>query len=195
MEKEKAGLCDRFVESLRSILFKIFKPETAPGKLIDKLVTKEIISYLFFGVMTTLVNFVTYSLLVKFVFDNNPGDSQVTLSNGIAWCTAVIFAFFTNKLFVFESKSFAPLTFMKELLSFVGARIVTGLMETFIPTLLINAGLDGTLFGVKGLIAKLVIAIAVIILNYVFSKLVSFRKKAEASESEKINNNPEEDCK
>lgn len=195
MEEKKAGPYTRFVGGLRGLLFKIFKPETALGKLIDKLVTKEIISYLFFGVMTTLVNFITYSLLVKFAFGNNPDSSQVTLSNGIAWCAAVIFAFFTNKLFVFESKSFAPLTFMKEFFSFVGARIVTGLMETFIPTLLINAGLDGTLFGVKGLIAKLVVAIAVIILNYVFSKLISFRKKAEASESEKINNNPEEDCK
>lgn len=195
MEEKKAGPYTRFVGGLRGLLFKIFKPETALGKLIDKLVTKEIISYLFFGVMTTLVNFITYSLLVKFAFGNNPDGSQVTLSNGIAWCAAVIFAFFTNKLFVFESKSFAPLTFMKEFFSFVGARIVTGLMETFIPTLLINAGLDGTLFGVKGLIAKLVVAIAVIILNYVFSKLISFRKKAEASESEKINNNPEEDCK
>lgn len=195
MEEKNTGLSDRFVESLRNILFKIFKRDAVLGKLIDKLVTKEIISYLFFGVMTTLVNFVTYSLLVKLAFGNNPDDSQVTLSNGIAWCVAVIFAFFTNKLLVFESKSFAPLTFMKEFFSFVGARILTGLMETFIPTLLINAGLNGTLFGVKGLIAKLVVAIAVIILNYVFSKLISFRKKAEASGSEKIKNNPEEDCK
>lgn len=194
MEEKKAGPYTRFVEGLRKILFKIFKPETALGKIVNKLVTKEIISYLFFGVMTTLVNFVTYSLLVKLAFGGNPADSQVTLSNGIAWCVAVIFAFFTNKLFVFESKSFAFGTFIKEFTSFVGARILTGLMETFCPTLLMKAGLDQSLFGIKGIIAKLVVAVAVIILNYVFSKLISFRKRPEASENEEIKN-PEEDCK
>lgn len=185
MEEKKPGFYDKAVTGLRNILFKIFKPDTALGKIIDKLVTKEIISYLFFGVMTTLVNFVTYSLLVKLVFNGDPSDTQVTISNAVAWCAAVIFAFFTNKLLVFESKSFKPLVFIKEFTSFVGARIVTGLMETFFPTWLMKAGLNQELFGVKGLPAKLVVAIVVIILNYVFSKLISFRKKPETNEEDK----------
>jgi putative flippase GtrA len=170
---------ESFINWLRKIFFKIFKPETALGKIIDKLISKEIISYLIFGVLTTLVNFVTYSLLIKLVFNGNPSDSQITISNGIAWVVAVIFAFFTNKLLVFESKSFEAKLFIKEFISFVGARVITGLMETFFPTWLIKLGLDQTIFGVKGLLAKIVVAIVVIILNYIFSKLIAFKNKSE----------------
>lgn len=173
IDKAYEGIINFF----RKIFFKIFKPETALGKIIDKLVTKEVVSYLIFGVLTTVVNMVTYSVLTVAAFNNAPTDAQVTLSNGIAWCVAVIFAFFTNKLFVFESKSFRPSVFVKEFIAFVGSRIVTGLMETFFPTWLMKAGLDQTLFGVKGLLAKVVVAVVVIILNYIFSKLIAFRKK------------------
>lgn len=133
---------------------------------------KEIIKYLFFGVATTLVNFVVYSLLVKF-FDVN-----MTVSNTVAWSVAVIFAFITNKIFVFESTNTKFNTLIKEFLLFISSRIFSGIIEILMPTLLYNAGLDFPFFGVKGFAAKLIVSIAVIILNYVFSKILVFRKKS-----------------
>lgn len=161
------------IEKIRTALFKVFKKDTFLGKLVDKVFTKEIIMYLVFGVATTLVNYITYTLLIKLVTEN------VTLCNAIAWGVSVLFAFFTNKLFVFESKSFAPLVFLKELISFILSRAVTGAMEIFLPDLLMKIGLDQKVFGVKGMAAKLVVSIVVVILNYVFGKLISFRKKKE----------------
>ncbi len=173
---------EKAVSALRKGLFRIFKPGSALGKIIDKAVTKEIISYLIFGLLTTAVNFLVTSLLVVMKFGNDPTGTEFTLVNAIAWCVSVIFAFFTNKLFVFESRSFAPSVFFREFTTFVGARIVTGLIETFLPGLLMEAGLDAKLFGVKGLAAKLAVAVIVVVLNYVFSKLVSFRKGKDAAE-------------
>lgn len=160
------------VEKLREILFKIFKKKSFLGKIIDKLVTKEIVTYLIFGVLTTAVNFLTYTVFIKIY-----GESKVTLCNGIAWVVAVLFAFITNKLFVFESKSFVPLVLLKEFTVFIFARIFTGVLEIFLPELLMKIGLDQKLFGVEGMLAKVVVAVIVVILNYVFSKLVAFRKK------------------
>lgn len=132
---------------------------------------REIIVYVIFGVLTTLVNWAVYTVLVKFFGVN------ITVANAIAWTAGVIFAFVTNKIYVFESKSKEPKTLAREFISFVGARIVTGLMEIFLPEILVNAGLNQTVFGIKGAIAKLIVSVAVVILNYVFSKLVVFRKK------------------
>ena len=171
------------IEKLRELLFKIFKKESFLGKIIDKLVTKEIVTYIIFGVLTTLVNFLTYTAVIKTFGDSEVilfkifGDSKVTLCNGIAWAVAVLFAFITNKLFVFESKSFAPAVFFNEFFAFFSTRIFTGLLEIFLPELLMKIGLDQKLFGVEGMLAKVVVAVIVVILNYVFSKLVAFRKK------------------
>lgn len=132
---------------------------------------REIIVYIIFGVLTTLVNWAVYTVLVKFAGVN------ITVSNAAAWTAGVIFAFVTNKIWVFESKSKEPKTLAREFISFVGARVVTGLMEIFLPEILVNAGLSQTVFGIKGAIAKLIVSVAVVILNYVFSKLIVFRKK------------------
>ena len=164
------------IEKLRNFLFRIFKKDSFIGKIADKVVTREIITYLFFGVCTTAVNFTIYTVLIR----NMPG--RVTLCNSIAWVAAILFAFVTNKHFVFESKSLAPGVLFKEFFTFVAARILTGLMEMFLPTLLIKAGLDMRIFGVEGMAAKIIVGIAIIILNYVFSKLIIFRKKNSRGE-------------
>ncbi len=176
-------------ELIRKILFKIIKKDSKPGKLIDRFLTAEILNYLIFGVCTTAVNVVTYSVLIRLM----PG--KVTVCNAISWITAVLFAFITNKLFVFKSKSFAPRVFFKEITTFFASRILTGLMETFLPTQLIRAGFDMELFGTEGLPAKLVVGVAIIIINYVFSKTVSFRRsKPEQPSEESVpdENNEEE---
>ena len=101
------------------------------------------------------------------------------LANILAWIAGVIFAFVTNKLFVFESKSWKPSVAIKEFWLFVAARLITGVMEWFGPSLLFAVGLNQPLFGIKGFLAKILISVIVIILNYVFSKLIIFRKKGE----------------
>ncbi len=131
---------------------------------------KEIILYLLFGVCTTLVNWVVYAIMVKGL------ELNMIPANAVAWVAAVTFAFFTNKVWVFESKSWDAKTAIREALSFYAARIVTGIIEIFLPTGLYKIGLDRDLFGVKGFAAKIIVSIIVIILNYVFSKLFVFRK-------------------
>ena len=157
------------------ILFKIFKKEGFIGQLINKLFTKEIINYIIFGVLTTLVNWAVYTLFVKLVFPV-PSDFQITVSNAVAWVAGVLFAYITNKLFVFESRSFAPLLILRELVSFVAARGITGVLEIFGVPALVKLGLNQDLFGVAGAVAKILVSIIVIILNYVFSKLIVFKR-------------------
>ena len=153
---------------------------------------KEIIMYIIFGVMTTLVNWVVYTLLMKLF--GSAAESQTVLftlfgrnittkvfyifiANFVAWVAGVLFAFVTNKLWVFESKSWRFGLVMKELWLFVLARLITGVLEWFGVPLLWAIGLDQDLFGIDGFLAKIVVSVVVVILNYVFSKLIIFRKK------------------
>ncbi len=133
---------------------------------------KEIISYLFFGAATTAVNFIVYTAAVKSGLSD-----RLTLANLIAWICAVSFAYFTNKLFVFESKSFAPRILIPEVLSFLGARVLSGVLDIFLPEILVGAGFDLMIFGIEGMAAKATVSVAVIVLNYIFSKLVIFKRK------------------
>lgn len=135
---------------------------------------KEIIMYLVFGVSTTLVNFILYIIFVNLL------QANMMLSNAIAWFVAVAFAFFTNKLFVFESKSFNLKVLAKEMLSFLSARILSGIIEIIGPTLLYNTGFNFSFLGIKGFWSKAVVSIIVILLNYIFSKLFIFKKTDKA---------------
>ena len=159
-------------------------------KLFNKY--KEIILYVIFGVLTTLVNWIVYAITIPLfsaAFNGESvmftvGGADVTydafamlLANIIAWIAGVLFAFVTNKLFVFESKSWQPSVAFKEFWLFVTARLITGVMEWFFPSLLFELGLNQPIFGIKGFAAKLIVSVVVIILNYVFSKLIIFRNK------------------
>ena len=132
---------------------------------------KEIINYLLFGGLTTVVSWGTYSLFVKAI------GMSVGVGNVLSWICAVLFAFVTNKLFVFESKTWQPATALREFVSFIGARLATGVIEWFGVPYFSTHGLTHPLFGVKGLLAKVVVSIVVIILNYIFSKFLVFIKK------------------
>lgn len=133
---------------------------------------KEIIMYLIFGVGTTAVNWVIYTVLVAFGNVVN-----LTLANIIAWVGAVAFAYITNKLWVFESKSWSPKVVWKELGMFLGARIFSGIFEIGLFPVLVWLGMNQAIFGVEGMLAKVVISVLVIVLNYIFSKLLVFKKK------------------
>lgn len=153
-----------------------------PG--VEKLLQYEIVSYLFFGVMTTVVNFVTYMAVAIFSGENYEERVLFTVGsfdvlwmlvmNAIAWIASVLFAFITNKLFVFESSSWKPSAVIKELTAFLGARIISFIIfEELVFALLID------IFGLNDLISKAVIAVFVVVFNYIASKLVIFRKKGE----------------
>ena len=139
---------------------------------------KEPILYLIFGVLTTLVNFVSFYLLNKAA-----GEKYYLINNVIAWFFAVIFAYVTNKLWVFESKGFALKTVVKEIPEFFAARLFSLAVEEgglwfFVDRLCFDR-FSFFFFGFEftgKLIAKVALAVIVVILNYFFSKFIIFRK-------------------
>ena len=156
---------------------------------------KEALSYLFFGVMTTLVNFVAFLLLCLVM-----SERLYLVANAIAWAVAVIFAYITNKLFVFASKSFAPRVLAKEIPEFVGARVFSFAIEELGLWLMVDilgfSEFKPQILGIVisgQLIAKMILAIIVIVLNYFFSKFIIFhsKKPTEPSPCEKADDSEE----
>ena len=158
-------------------------------RLFGKIVNREVISYLFFGALTTLVALVTFYLPSKlFAFIGYPGivhyvtgsakDFSYIESNVISWVCAVAFAFVTNKLFVFSSQSWKKQTVWVELTTFVGGRIATLFVETALMFLFV------TVIGFGQMISKLIVGIVIVILNYVISKLLVFRGGAKKEDAE-----------
>lgn len=130
---------------------------------------RQVITYFLYGAGTSVLNVVLYAVLVDCL--------GITLSNAIAWLGAVIFAFVTNKQFVFQSRSWAWKTLLKEGSAFLGSRILSGIVEIFLPTLIYYVGLNYDLFGIEGFLSKIIVSVVVIIMNYVLSKRIVFRKK------------------
>ena len=137
---------------------------------------RELILYVIFGAATTLVSMAVFSLAQK-LFAPPLTDAQLNICNAVSWAAAVSFAFVTNKLFVFESKSWRPALALREAAAFLGSRLFSGAVELLGFPLLLKLGLDRTLFGIEGFWAKAAITVIVIVLNYVLSKLLVFRKK------------------
>ena len=125
----------------------------------------DIFSYLIFGVLTTVVNYIVYLPLLNIL------QLSAALSNVIAWAAAVAFAYVTNKPFVFKSHDWSLRTVIPELSKFVSCRVASGAMETAIIFVAVD------MLGRNGNIWKLVTSVLVVVLNYVFSKLIVFRKK------------------
>ncbi|MBR6034091.1 MAG: GtrA family protein [Clostridia bacterium] len=126
---------------------------------------KEGMRYLIFGFLATVVNIFTFWLCETL------WDFSTTVNNIIAWVTAVIFAYLSNKWCVFESKSNTSKELFIEFISFIGARVFTLVLET----ILLNITIDYLKF--NSLLMKIISNIMVIILNFVFSKLFIFRKE------------------
>ena len=131
---------------------------------------RELIIYIFVGGLTTIVNWAVYAACVRFF------GWSITVSNIIAWIAAVAFAYVTNKVWVFRSYDWSLRFVLREASLFVGARLATGLFEIVAVPLLVRLGLDQQLFGVKGMLSKVIVSVVVTILNYVFSKLIIFRR-------------------
>lgn len=140
---------------------------------------KELIIYVIFGGLTTVVNLAVFTLCGMAL-----GDEKYLISNVIAWFAAVVFAYVTNKLWVFESKSWNIKVLLKEVPSFFAARVLSFVIEevglfVFVDLLSFNElSIRILSFEIGGeLIAKAVLAVVVVVLNYIFSKLVIFKKK------------------
>lgn len=130
---------------------------------------KEAIDYLFWGGMTTVVSWGTYSLFVLL-------GASVFWANAGSWVCAVAFAFVTNKLWVFRSKSWESSVLFPELSKFLSSRVATGIFEMAAVPALVALGLNQTIFGIDGMVSKVLVSVAVVILNYILSKLFVFKK-------------------
>lgn len=122
---------------------------------------REIIAYLIFGVLTTLVNIVVY-----FVASNLLGINYL-ISNFLAWFISILFAYITNRSYVFESTSSQ---FIKEAIKFFGSRLTTGLIDMGLMWLLVS------FTPIDDILIKILVNIIVIVLNYIFSKLFVFKE-------------------
>lgn len=132
---------------------------------------KEVINYLFFGGCSTLVNLVSFGICFSF-FKINDLWSQV-----IAWVIAVIFAYVTNKLFVFEAKANTKKDFIKEMMSFMLGRVFTLVLCDITIYALMTRVLN-----INEYITKIVTQVLVVVLNYAISKLIVFKKKGEVKQ-------------
>ena len=126
---------------------------------------EDVILYLFFGGLTTVVNYIVYLPCLYWM------GFSAAHSNMIAWTVAVAFAYLTNKPFVFKSHDWSLKTVMPELTKFLGCRIGSGVLETLILMVAVD------FLHWNGFLWKLFTQILVIILNYIGSKLLVFKKK------------------
>ena len=130
---------------------------------------REAVIYIIFGVLTTAVDFVTYILLTRLnVFDEN-------VSNVISQAAAILFAFVTNKIFVFNDKTNGIKELTLQLFKFVSLRLITLGLNSILFYFMID------MLKINDIITKALVSVIVIILNYVFSKLIVFTKKKEGS--------------
>lgn len=128
---------------------------------------KEVILYLVFGVLTTVINIAAYCI---FAYAINVGTVISTIA---AWIISVAFAYVTNKIFVFESKTCTFSALVYEITSFFGCRLFTGLMDLAIMYIFVD------ILKYNGILIKIISNVIVVVLNYIFSKIFIFSGKKE----------------
>lgn len=124
---------------------------------------KEILLYLFFGVLTTIVSLSTYYFFSEIL------EIHYLISNVFSWIFAVLFAYITNRLWVFKIKNNDIKSILKEMFAFINCRLLSGAIDMVVMFLLVD------ILIVNSMYAKLITQIIVVILNYIFSKLVVFK--------------------
>lgn len=173
--------------NIKEILKRAIHPKEWKSLYIEY---KEICNYIIFGVLTTIVSFGTYYLF-RFIFPDDESvpsflrwtfkltavfntESATVLPVFLSWICAVGFAYVTNRIWVFESRA-KGWGIVSECAKFCGARALTLLVDLLIMFLLVDfTGISGALWE---LFAKLVSSVFVLILNYILSKLLVFRKR------------------
>ena len=132
---------------------------------IKKIINTQTILYVIFGILTTIVN------LISYYFFSNIISINYLISNMISWIISVLFAYITNKFYVFNSKDTSKDIIIKEFIKFVNCRLTSGIIEMILLFLLVD------MLAVNDIISKLVIGVIVVILNFIFSKLFVFKKQ------------------
>ena len=128
---------------------------------------KDLIPYVIFGVLTTAVNYVSYWLFA------HPLGCGTVFSTAAAWILSVLFAYVTNRRWVFHSTARGAREIGKEFAAFLAARISTGLLDMLVMYVFVDV------LGWNDMVMKLASNVIVVILNYIFSKFFIFKKKEE----------------
>ena len=131
---------------------------------IKRILNKETISYVIFGILTTIVNLISYYFFSSIININ------YLISNTISWIISVVFAYITNKFYVFNSKDKRKDVMVKEFIKFVNCRLTSGVIEILLLFLLVD------MMKVNDIISKLAIGVIVVVLNFIFSKIFVFQK-------------------
>lgn len=136
--------------------------------MIDK--HREGILYIVCGIGTCLISWGAYAIFANMGID-------LAISNALSWFSGLMFAFITNKWIVFNSRSKRLYVVLKELSFFITARIFTGVLSIILFPILLWAGLDQSLLGIDGMVARITVTAVEIVLNYIASKKIVFTKK------------------
>lgn len=128
--------------------------------MLKKILNKETILYLIFGVLTTIVNILTFSIMERLT-------TNLLFNNTVAWICSVLFAFITNRNIVFQSTG----NKLKELCLFFGARIVSLLFDNALIFILIEKLM------LNNILSKIIVNVFVVVINYILSKLIVFKKE------------------
>lgn len=131
---------------------------------------RELAAYVAAGVLTTAVNYVTYSVLTVFCH------LGVNLSNTIAWAVSVLAAFLTNKAFVFQKGDWSAAAVLREGAMFVGSRLLSGAVSIGLVPVLMWLGVTQSVLGIPGFAAKFLAECVGLVLSYFLSKYAVFRK-------------------
>ena len=157
----------KWIDALaRAVIGLIGKVSPKLGGFCEKLWNNtELVSYLFVGVATTVVNYVVYYIATRML------GMGVIAGTWTAWVFAVAFGYAANKAFVFKTHCENTAALVKEAVSFFAMRLVSLGMETVLMFVTVEV------MGLNDLVMKLIVNLVVIIANYVFSKMFIFRKK------------------
>lgn len=128
--------------------------------MLKKILNKETILYLIFGVLTTIVNILTFSIMERLT-------TNLLFNNTVAWICSVLFAFITNRNIVFQSTG----NKLKELCLFFGSRIVSLLFDNALIFILIEKLM------LNNILSKIIVNVFVVVINYILSKLIVFKKE------------------
>ena len=134
-------------------------------KVLRKPVSREVILYIFFGVLTTVISFGLYAVLLYLNFG-------IVLANTISHVAAILFAYITNKIWVFKALDFSIKMIFKEFFKFLSSRVMTYVIETLLLVILVN------LLLYNPILSKAFTSVVIIILNYLLSKKIVFKGDA-----------------
>lgn len=159
------------VDKVEEFFLKIFEKIGLKGLADWYRKHQEGMRYLVFGALSTVVNIVSYTIFAVLILKGVENETlRVNISEIVAFITAVIFAYVTNKLYVFNSKTTGFKDLIREIASFFGCRIFTEIVSI----IMMNAAVA---FNINDILMKVVSNIVVIILNFVFSKILIFKKQ------------------